>query len=506
MKSRLRSTNWLEVVDPTFPRLAESGTAQVEGGKDTDPMMNMKQGMTRGFLAVVMMLALAGGAFAQDQPEPPSPQESPAPESTPQATPESAPETTPSPTPAETQQQDSPPAESAPADAPADAEGAVTPQPGDAPAAAGERPSRQPTVRTPQFERVINEEALRMRVVLSEFVDAQDGEVIEGGEFETDVMLTNPRGREWDEVLIVLRYDPSFLDPLTVNDSPISANLSGAPTAYVDRNLGRIVYHARLSTPVRDLSGPLIFIRWQAIRPSLFTRIGWDRTRDGEYTDVFRNGARMLGDPPVLGDGVTSLNLKVIPADPAEALAMREEPGLYLGTDQRVGGITISVLNPVEPVRVGDEFLLDIYFDNSTYSMMDGVSLLMQYEAEYLEIIDDDFDNWITHGLNIHDGSFRSMFPFDVHISNAVYPGRGLIEYRKGASVPEDFLGVQGTMAQIRARAIAPTAGTSVRFLFAQRPGQRSTRVTYMGQNVLGNPDRVNDGVRGAYFPILPRD
>lgn len=460
-----------------------------------------KTAALRTALALVAMLLVAG-AWAQDGEDEVSPaggrapaaapipaEGQPAPPPEPPTEQPAQPETTPaSPPPGEP-----PPPPGRPAPGRAD-------QP-TSPPAERPRPARQ-ELAAPQFQRVQNVDALRLRVTMEGLPDMQDAQAVEGGEFNTDIVLSNPRSQPWDEILIVLRYDPSFLDPVTINDGVLSPFLDGTPEASVDRRMGRIVYRARLARPARDFSEPLLFVRWQALRPVVNTRIRWGQDSFGEYTELFHEDARQLGNPMTAGDGTTSLNLKILPADPVEAMLMQEEPSLYLGTDQRVGGVQLRILGPEQPVRVGDIFYLDIEFDNRAYSMIDGVSLMMDYDPQVIEIIDDDWDNWITHGLNIHDGSYRVMFPFDYHMANAVYPTRGMIEYRKGTSIPENLLGIRGTMAHIKARAIAPTSGTSVRFLFAQRPGLRGTRVTYMGQNVLGDPRRPNDGVRGAYFPI----
>jgi len=272
----------------------------------------------------------------------------------------------------------------------------------------------------------------------------------------------------------------------------------------VDRNLGRIIYEAVLKSPVRDLEGPLVFSNWRALKPVIYTPIEFTRTREEDFSEVFSGTDPMLGEPSDDRDGTVSIGIMVIPANPEEAALMREEPSLYMGSTDRVGGVQLRIDPPAEPPRVDEAFDLDIVLDNGIYSQLDGVSLLIRFDPEFIEILDADHDNWITHGYNIEDGPFHADFPFDYHMANQVYPTRGLIEYRVGASKPDQFLGANGVMARIKARALKPTAGTGVYFLFAKRPGTRTTEVVYLGQDVLGDTRIKNDGIQGAFFPIRP--
>ncbi len=366
-----------------------------------------------------------------------------------------------------------------------------------------EKPEKA-SVKTGEFNLLADKRFTMLRMTGESDTVATDIDAIEGGEFVTDVQMMNPNGYEVDRFRLVMDYNPAFVEPLSINDSAILDDLAASPIARVDRALGQIYYEAELAKPVVELDVPLIFMTWQAKKPVLNTAIRFGRTRDGLYTELYEGAEKVLGAPYEEGDGTVSLGLRVIPSDPAEALLMQEEPQLYLGSDERVGGLLLAIRSPEETPVVGEPFTMDIVMDNLAYSQIDGLSMMIQFDPEVLTILDSDMDNWVTLGTNILDGPFRDTFPWDYHMANSVYPARGLIEYRVGTSYPDDFIGTSGVVAQIHAVANRPTAGTSVRFVFARQAGQRTTEVSYLGQDVLGDTGVRNDGVKGAYFPVLP--
>lgn len=375
-----------------------------------------------------------------------------------------------------------------------------------APAAKSEGGDAKPPaakVETAEFAVRARPEQAMLRLTGKDDINATDVDAIEGSEFVTDVRLTNPSSKAIDRVRLVIDYNPAYAEPVSINDSAIMPNFSGTPTARVDRSLGQIYYDVELATPIIDLKTPVIFINWNALKPVSFTSIRFGRTRDGEFSELFEKGEKVLGASYDDGDGTVSLGLTVLPADPAEALVMQEDPNLYLGSDERVGGVLLAIRPPEKAPRVGEPFSMDVVFDNTTFSQLDGVSMMIQYDPSVLTILDADHDNWITLGTNIHDGSARERFPWDYHMANAVHQSRGLIEYRVGSSYPDDFVGIGGVVATIHAVATKPAAATSVRFVFARTASQRTTTVSYLGQDVLGDTRVRNDGVKGAVFPVF---
>jgi hypothetical protein len=396
-----------------------------------------------------------------------------------------------------------PPAEQAPV-APVDPPPQERPdaQPGEPEPAAA--PPGRPTAFTGEFAFATDPDNLMLRLTPERSIDSQDLTVLEGDKFVTDIVLSNRRRMPVNGVRIILDYNPSYVSPVRLNDSLLSDRITGRPRLSINRDRGQIIYEAILHDAIVEPDDALMFLEWEALQPVLFTPIVFGRDREGRATELFSDGQPVLGELWQEGDGTLSIGVMIVPSDPTEAELMRQEPLLYTGTSERIGGVRLELIGPQEPPRVGEVFTIDIVLDNRVYSMLDGVSLIIEYDPEVLEVFDHDWDNWITLGHNIHDGAFRSQFPWDYHMANTVHPQRGQIEYRVGTSVPDDFLGVHGVMAQIVARAKKPTAGTALRFLFSRRPGLRSTHVVYLGQDVLGEPDIRNDGVRGTIIRILP--
>lgn len=330
-----------------------------------------------------------------------------------------------------------------------------------------------------------------------------DLSVVLGEQFTTDVSLLNQEAKPFDNVRLVVDYNPSFVDPVVINDSPLLDYLKEEPTITVNRKQGQIIYLATLKEPVTK-SDTLVFITWLAVKPVVFTTLKFGRNAKVGATEILLNDSPLLGESQEEGDGVVSATVRIIPADPAEALMMQEEPQLYMGSDERIGGIELKLIPPKTAPRVGEEFYVDVVLDNSIYSNMDKMSLMIEFDPKTISIIDDDYDNWITHGLNILDGPFHKQFPFNYHIANAVYPVLGMIDYRVGTSIPTDLVGSVGTVARIRAVGLKPTGNTEMTFFFAPREGMKTTEVKYLGQDSLGDQLIINDGTTGARFAILP--
>jgi hypothetical protein len=59
-----------------------------------------------------------------------------------------------------------------------------------------------------------------------------------------------------------------------------------------------------------------------------------------------------------------------------------------------------------------------------------------------------------------------------------------------------------GTIARIHAVAVRPTAATAIEFSFRPTARRQSTRVTYVGADVLGDPNVPDDGATGIVLEI----
>src|SRR5690606_40260421 len=74
----------------------------------------------------------------------------------------------------------------------------------------------------------------------------------------------------------------------------------------------------------------------------------------------------------VCSSDLLSIGVMIVPSDPTEAELMRQEPLLYTGSNERIGGVRLELVGPPEPPRVGEVFTIDVVLDNRVHSMLDG--------------------------------------------------------------------------------------------------------------------------------------
>lgn len=347
-------------------------------------------------------------------------------------------------------------------------------------------------------------ETRMLRIHPAGLPDRQQVPVIVGGEFETEVTLGNSDLKSFNEIRIILSYEPDYLEPISLNDKALASSISGSPTAEVDTKTGMLLYEARFQTPVAINNTPILTIRWKATRVTSSSLIEFG-SRGGFETLVAGDGVDLLGNPKVAGDGMLSMTVSVLPEDPREAEALLTDPRILTGTDAKTGGVTLAIEPSSDPVVVGEPFSLDIVLDNRAYSNADGLGILLTYDPETLEILDADKGNWITLRTNILDGPFQDQFPWDMQIENVVQSARGTIAYRMGTTDENMTRGKIGTVARIYAVPLRATMGTKIEFAFSRRARIHGTEVTYMGQDCLGDPKVFGDGVTGVSFPVYLR-
>jgi hypothetical protein len=115
-----------------------------------------------------------------------------------------------------------------------------------------------------------------------------------------------------------------------------------------------------------------------------------------------------------------------------------------------------------------------------------------------LEVVDADEDNFIIIGVNALDGPFHEKFPFDRHRINKAFNGLGEVRYGVGNHDPKG-MPMAGTFARIRFR---PKATGVADLAFSTAEGAFPTRVTYLGEDILGDLDDREDGMQGCQVRI----
>ena len=344
------------------------------------------------------------------------------------------------------------------------------------------------------------------------YIDPPDITVPQGEEFVTFFRLNNPQYRKFDRIYVALRYDRDVVKPLAVSDAALKGTLARPSQAKVQPRKGTLTYAAELSVPFSTINDVIFTIRWKALQLSSRAMFEFISTQE-QNTGMWLGKEDILGTPEETGDGLINGSIHVISQDTyklmlanrshlasshqeIEEISFDEVPG---GT----GGIRLQLVGPKKPIRVGASFDVDLVFDNRADSLIDGVSVYIDFDPEVLRPIDIDQDNWITRGMNILDGPYRNRFPFDFHTANQVYPNRGEIVYRVGIGDAERLRHRVGTMATLRFRAIAPAPSTSIRFKLPEGRAGSGTRLTYLGEPVLGNPEKGVSGVQNIALKVL---
>jgi hypothetical protein len=411
--------------------------------------------------------------------------------------------------PAAQQQQNRQPAPPGGANRPAGGAQQPPPQGGNRPAAGQPNNNRTNTAARPaaggsnlgELKLNIDRDARLLRLLVRGQEDRGTGSVLVGDEFITDAVFENEAGLGIDAVRVLLSYQTDFVEPIAINDSPIAGVIKGQPVSEVDVRRGAILYEAELSEPLVFKSAPIVSIRWRALQPSARTVIEFGK-REDLFTTLNLNGEDMLGNRRVAGDGTLNLSLSVLPRDPREARALLNEPTIFLNPEEKIGDVRLSLVRQPEPVVAGRPFTIDLVLDNRAFSMLDALNVLITYDPAVLRIIDTDHDNLITRETNLHDGPFRRDFNWDFHIDNTVFHERGQIVYRVGTTDASMTRGKFGTIARIHAVAVRPTAATAIEFSFRPTARRQSTRVTYVGADVLGDPNVPDDGATGIVLEI----
>ncbi len=322
-----------------------------------------------------------------------------------------------------------------------------------------------------------------------------------GEEFNTGVRLSNPKSRGFTRMFLVLQYNPEVLLPLEVNDLALQADMLAPAKAYVYESRGLLTYEVTFASELALQNQNLLTVKWQALAPSRYSAIEFS-SFDQRDTTLAHRGEDILGEPAILGDGTIKATVRVLPLSPEDETEILTGATIteFMGSET-IGGVKLALRSETKKVRLGEEFLVDIDFENTQQTVVDMIHVIVRFDPRVLQVVDYDEENWITRGVNVYDGPYHEKFPFDRHIKNTVSNAEGEIEYYMGISESQ-FLADRGTLATIVFRPIRPAANTSISFFTPPRLHARGTRVTCMGTNVLGDLTTEGDGVENLAITI----
>ena len=125
---------------------------------------------------------------------------------------------------------------------------------------------------------------------------------------------------------------------------------------------------------------------------------------------------------------------------------------------------TLRLIPSESQVQVGDQMDVFILLDNPDQVTFDAVALYLRYDPRVLKVIDSDNNNWITEGINIHDGDYQKDFNLEFCRANQVNPDQGEIVY--SMETFHEPISASGVFARIRFEAIRPVRSTSILYGF----------------------------------------
>ncbi len=354
------------------------------------------------------------------------------------------------------------------------------------------------------------------------------------------VNLNNAKGVGFDEVCFTLKYDPGFLAfvapvsatraALLGGDSYVDDEGAEYPHAlvrsasdgyvnYVDRQAGVVRYmaHSVNRDPLKS-QGPLATLVFRVLQHSGSTQIKFvfdanqvapldlaaldaahtvfSATQPRYWTLVAEKAADHLGSSKSWQDG--TLDVVIIPRLDLTSERTRLQDYLTDGDAKASAtpedsGIRLHIVPSNPSVQVGDEFDMRIDLENPNHAEFDTLQLFLAYNPRTLLPLDHDDDNWIRSGVNVFDGAFRKVFPFDLQLENSIDMETGLIDYQM-KNIGQS-LRTEGTFAAIRFRALAPIPSTRIKVLYHKRGDSPTTGIFQGAKDMLGWSDDLTDGV-----------
>ncbi|OPZ16792.1 MAG: Cohesin domain protein [candidate division BRC1 bacterium ADurb.BinA364] len=328
-----------------------------------------------------------------------------------------------------------------------------------------------------------------------------------GETFTTSIMLANPGMKAFDTYRLILRYDPRVMAPIGVVKGTAGARGEQSEDFYARdlRSEGLLAIECQNTTLPTASLAELARLQWQAVGPSAMASLEF-ASNGGQASGVFRDGQSILGEPMLDTDGLVgaSFQIAALPPDPMAADAPLTEDleiGNYArafgaGTNAKVG---LRLIGPTAAVKPGDPFFVDVALENPLGARLDALTLIIEFDPDALQVIDYDENNWISLGLNIHDGAYRERYPFEFHIRNQAYNSLGEIHYMVGSLRP-DAVYPSGKLASILFVARRTSGQTEVRFRESKESIDLGVEAAYLGQSVLAE----QNGLFGATIRIAP--
>lgn len=397
-------------------------------------------------------------------------------------------------------------------------------QPGNVPPPAGGR------VQEKGSETVISGDEsapdLRNRPTMGILIGSPD--LLVNQEMQVEVILNNPNRVLYDALAYTIKYDPAVLEVIDQLPEVPGINIQDASAAELGLEIGP---KSRLSTNLVDPSRGLIYFLarlpeeggWtsadgvvgrftvRALRERGNTSLQFENMLKGGAIDVFldrkrkdRNAAPESGTFLRMLDSNNKSRLLdyEIPKFGAQARILPSMDDFLSGPEKDYYDTAIRLVPTRDQVQVGEEFDVLVELVNPNQVAFDSVLLYMLYDHRVLEAVDRDDNNWITQGINIHDGDYRDKFPLELCKANRIDPKTGEIIYSMATF--HEPVSASGVFASIRFRALRPVKSTNLLFGFNLPNRFPTTGIFRRQQDLLAGTGNYRDGVYSSPISIYP--
>ena len=278
------------------------------------------------------------------------------------------------------------------------------------------------------------------------------------------------------------------------------------------RKEGWIRICGKLKEPFEEKTNSLFVIHWRALTSTLDTRIE-PAAPEGNQVLLLEQGRNVIQTTGVGNQGRVSLQVRITePGTEIPGMRTMDQARADMGAVQMdpLTRVRLAILTPEPFVSTDEVAIADVVLINPAEQPFDELKFQIRYDPTAVQILDADADNYITTGLNIFDGDFHSVYPFDYHSRNEVDPRRGVITYHMGSTVGASTY-PSGTLARIVYRMRRQAGMTSLWFERVDpMTGEIVTDISDRGRSLMGRTEdqagRVLHGVEVAVRPLDLRE
>jgi hypothetical protein len=316
-----------------------------------------------------------------------------------------------------------------------------------------------------------------------------------GEPFTVDVRLSGKPDTKYDQLAFTLSYDPEVLMPVIDQREDGDWIAAQEMELLIEQNKtdptttqNQINYHDGLIRLELNMLEPqaaksitiarLIFV---PVHNSKLTRIDFV-TKSGEpgtALSYLRLGEDdVLGSPSDLFDGVIPIDINIQEDGTTPDRLIRHDDGI-----PQSGNLPASLDLVVREshVDVGGIVNLDIVLNNPGKLPVDEVEFLVMYNTRVLQTLENNAIH--SNGLDINTE-------------------KGILRYK--GTLRKTHADAQTSLATIRFKALAPTTKSTFKVLVHKHGTLPSTGAYYKGQDILGDPTVLTDGVRTTSISVRP--